>query len=288
MKPFRWNIAKREQLGRLTDIEPARTYPGFHNDLRATAARIVARAGDSDYVFVGRSPELIYDYLSGIFDGVPDAPALKLLQFSSPGLLDSRESAKFAAEIAAMEDYLRVEKLDPHTIAAADKTIRFIDFVSRGQTFGELVRLLKDFTEREKADWNAVRRRIGFVGLTWQTHTSPKTWRWWQHQVWLGMLDRPRIKNISVPGSFWGYAANNNEKVTRSHQIWMWNAEEATEALRADWHMRALRLAAEIHESGRDVKERTRFVQAITALPEMRDPWLRSLVLRIKRPRAGS
>jgi len=80
LKPFRWNIAKREQIGRLLEApSPAGDVPGLHDTLRAVSAKILARSDDSDLVFVGRSVESFYDYLSGIFHDVPNAPSLTLL-----------------------------------------------------------------------------------------------------------------------------------------------------------------------------------------------------------------
>jgi hypothetical protein len=58
--PFRWTIAKREQLGTLAEAltSPA---PQFLAELRATAARVLAFADGADLAFVGRTPENFYD-----------------------------------------------------------------------------------------------------------------------------------------------------------------------------------------------------------------------------------
>jgi hypothetical protein len=82
-KPFRWNLSKREQLGALCLGERAETYAGFQGDVRTAAAKIIARTGNSDIVFVGRSTEAIFDYLGGIVQDLPGAPSLTLLQFSN-------------------------------------------------------------------------------------------------------------------------------------------------------------------------------------------------------------
>jgi hypothetical protein len=66
--PFRWNLARREQLGSLVEGPPA-ALGSIVNDIRECCARVVAMAGDSELVFVGRSPESLYDYLSGAFAG---------------------------------------------------------------------------------------------------------------------------------------------------------------------------------------------------------------------------
>src|SRR4051795_10636882 len=65
--PFRWNLARREQLGSLVEGEPAALHDAFVAELRECCVRVLAMAGDSRLVFVGRSPESLFDYLSGTF-----------------------------------------------------------------------------------------------------------------------------------------------------------------------------------------------------------------------------
>src|SRR6185503_9226279 len=57
---FRWNIARREQLGRLPTGEPDFGYSSLERvlpEIRRCSARVLAMAGDSRLVFIGRSPE---------------------------------------------------------------------------------------------------------------------------------------------------------------------------------------------------------------------------------------
>ena len=62
--PFRWNLARRAELGRLVEGVRAASYPEMLDDLAECAARVVATAGATTMVFVGRSPESLFDYLS--------------------------------------------------------------------------------------------------------------------------------------------------------------------------------------------------------------------------------
>jgi hypothetical protein len=66
---LRWNIARREQLGRLVTGEPAEGLPSILAEVRRWAARVIAMSGDSRLVFVGRSPETLFDYLTGALSG---------------------------------------------------------------------------------------------------------------------------------------------------------------------------------------------------------------------------
>lgn len=282
IKPFRWNLAKREQIGDLSHVSRPASYAGYVDDLRVAAALVLARAGDSDLVFVGRSPECLFDYLSGLMDGVADAPSLTLLHFSAPSDPVTELAKRHHVELAALLDYFAAERIDPSSIASYGKQVRFIDVVSSGGTFGTLADYLHYWSDLQGADWNVVQRRIGFVGLTLQRHTSPNTRRWWQQQAWVAELPKTPITNVSVPGYFWGFIANNDEKVTPSHWLGRWAAREASEARRDEVRLRGLRLAIENYDRGRDRQERARFIRELTQLPEMRDAWLRSLVLRLR------
>jgi len=281
-KPFRWNIAKREQIGDLTQVAAAETYAGYADHLRTAAALVLARAGDSDLVFVGRSPECLFDYLSGILEGVVDAPSLTLMQFSAPNEPADELAKTHRAELDALFAYFFSERLDPQSIASYGKQVRFIDVVSSGQTFGTVVDYLRHWTQRQGADWNVVERRIGFIGLTRRTATGPNVWRWWQHQSWVERLTKTPIKNVAVPGNFWGFIADNDEKPTPSHWLERWAALESTTPSRAPRRLRGLRLALDNYDRGRDKQERARFVRELTQQPEMRDAWLRRLVLRLR------
>jgi hypothetical protein len=280
--PFRWNLAKREQIGDLADVEAAATYPDYVAHMRAAAAHVLARAGDSDLVFIGRSPECLFDYLSGIVEGIANAPSLTLMHFSAPREPAAEIAKTHKQEFAALFSYFADERIDPKAIASYGKQVRFIDVVSSGRTFGTLVDYLRYWAREQGADWNVVERRIGFVGLTWQEATGPNVWRWWQHQPWVEELTKTPIKNVSVPGHFWGFIANNDEKVTPSHWLKRWASIDASTPCRDDHRLRGLRLALDNYDRGRDSDERARFVRELTQLPEMREAWLRSLVLRVR------
>jgi len=282
LKPFRWNIAKREQIGDLCDVEASETYRSFENHLRTATARVLALAGDSDLVFVGRSPDCLFDYLSGILEGIPDAPSLTLLHFSAPYEPADKLAKTHQQELEALFTYFTSERLDPQSIASYGKQVRFIDVVNRGQTFGRLVDYLRHWAEQQGADWNVVQRRIGFVGLTVRTQTGPNVWRWWQHEPWVTKLNKTPIGNVSVPCKFWEFIANNAEKPTPSHQIYRWASPDVTTPHHDPPRLKGLRLAIDNYDRGRDKEERVKFIRELTGLPAMRQAWLRSLVLRLR------
>lgn len=283
IRPFRWNLTHREQLGRLIEGEAVESYPGYSEEIRCTAAMILARARPGTLVFVGRSPENLFDYLSGVFSGIDDAHELKLLQVSlrNAATLDAIAASQ-PKEFAALCGYLGAERLDPASILAADGETTFIDVVSSGATFGALARLLRIMSERTHVDWQQVARRIAFVGLLEAMKTSPKTWRWWQRQAWVAELPHARITNVSIPYRMWIHMADTLDKVTPSHSSWRWADPRTAIPNRYEPHLRALRMALQFYELGLRAQERRTLSNEIAKQREMRDGHVRRLVTRLR------
>jgi hypothetical protein len=105
-KPFRWNLTHRSYLGSLLDGERASTYPGFENDLLRCCSKVLAFAGDSDLVFVGRSPESIFDFLSRLLFETSLFERLELLHFSMRFRNESKIRQEHPGAVEAMRDYL--------------------------------------------------------------------------------------------------------------------------------------------------------------------------------------
>ncbi len=80
--PFRWNLTHRSHLGNLVEGERARAYPSLSDDLLRCCSRLLAFSDDANLVFVGRSPESIFDYLSGLLFDSSWFERLELLHFS--------------------------------------------------------------------------------------------------------------------------------------------------------------------------------------------------------------
>ena len=284
IRPFRWNVARRAELGSLAVGAAPSTYPGFDDALRRATALSVARSGGGTLVFVGRSLEAMFDYLSGITADTIEAPPLKLLQVSFSCISSiARDAPANAAEIEALLGYMRAEALSPADIAAAPGGVTFVDIVSTGQTFGVLTELLRLATRLDHADWHAVERRIGFVGVVDARQTSPKTWRWWQREAWVATLKKPRISNVSIPGPMWGFLGNNDEKATPSHHLHRWRDPRAAEPSRAEENLKGLRFAIANYDRGLQRQERQRFAAELARLPEMRHAQVRRLVVAIRR-----
>lgn len=281
--PFRWNIARREQIGRLCEgVNVAQAYAGFTGHLREAAVRVVAASQDGRLVFVGRSPEYIYDYLSGLFRDLEEDRELTLLQFSAPREQVSSFAGSEPGKLAHLFSYLDTERLAPADIAAADRSVRFVDLVASGRTFAQLLAFLEHHAGQSETDWKAVKRRLGLIGLTWRTKNSPNTRRWWQRPPWTDEHAGLDIRSVSVHTGFWDFCGNNPQKVTPSHYAGRWSSLDDKGPPREEHHLAALALACSLYDRGCEPDERARFAAALARRPEFREAWLRSLVLRLK------
>ena len=288
-KPFRWNIAKREQLGRILSATRAPDLDGhpFLDAIRDAAARILALSGASDLAFIGRTPENFYDYLSGLFHGIDAAPQLHLIQFSLRWLDMSGPHAIAPARLDAFLDYLTEEGVTPAAIASGRRSLCLVDFVAHGGTMRSFVHLLHRQAERDGTDWNAVQRKLRIIGLRTRTKNSPNTWRWQQHQDWLDLIPDTDIKNVSAPAALTFFIANEQPKTTESFHPGRWpdprDGHGTTSAAPLDDdRLAALALAAALYDIATTRDERHRLAARIAQEPQMRDPTVRALVQKLK------
>jgi hypothetical protein len=276
IKPFRWDLSRREQLGSLVSIEPPTTPEGFDENLLKCCARVLAFAGDSDLVFVGRSPETLFDLLSGLLFDTSWQTRLSVINLSL-GWVGESESTPF------VEPYFEEVGLLPSQLARRERPVAFIDVVSTGKTFASLIALLERVSRREAVKWESVARKIRFVGLTAREKTSPNTWRWQQHADWVGTLVPPRsIKNVSIPFDFLIYLTSG-PKTSLSFNSRSWGDDYVLEPLRDDEARSALALALRLFDLGRTRETRLLFAAEAARQQVMSERWFRSLILEVKR-----
>ena len=280
-KPFRWNLTHRSHLGSLLDGERACVYPGFENDLLRCCSKVLAFAGDSDLVFVGRSPESIFDILSGLLFETSWFERLELLHFSMRFRDELKIRQEFPGAVEAMRDYLLHLGLHPEAIAKRTRTVAFIDLVASGDTFGNLTNFLRNWSNDIGCEWRAVSRRIRIVGITVRKKTSPNTWRWQQHADWIELLGKGAVKNVSVPDEFWCFLGNYQLKVSPSYPPNRWGSEEFADPIYYEDNLKALRLAFDLFELGRTKEKRAEFVSLLTKESSMKEGWFRNLGMEI-------
>jgi hypothetical protein len=206
--PFRWNIAKREQIGRLVAGEPAVPYSQFMPELRLCAARVLTFASDAELIFIGRSPENFFDYLSGVLAITSWADRCTLVNISLRVNARAGLRRAYPDFVAPGRLLLATYGLSPRQIIERPRPVALIDLVASGETFGHLATVLVDWAKEEQLDISAMKRKLRFIGITRRTKTSPKTWRWQQQVDWTKDFSPRSIKNVSIPSWLWNYWGN--------------------------------------------------------------------------------
>jgi hypothetical protein len=278
--PFRWDLITPNQLGSLLDGIPAPDL-WFLDELVACVGKVVARSGNGDLFFVGRSLDSMFDLLRGIFPGPFGEERLHRLplSFHLPVVETSRRWRRRhlnPAEAAQGRRFLAEAGLTPYALARRDRPAVLVDVVDGGNTFSELFLLLRDFVEREREPWPVIRRKLRFVGVTVQQKTSPNTHRWQQHAAWTRELPASGVVNVSLDGFVWKHIANHQHKLTDSWQPEWWTAEGWGPG-RDEFVRKALAEAVALVSYGRSQAGRQAFAHALGPEPGQTQPWLRAL-----------
>ena len=280
MKPFRWNIRKQEQLGRLIKGERESVYLQFLDDLRSCASRLISFSEDGVICFVGRSPESIFDYLSGIFEYTVKKDDLVHLNISNRCESVQRLKKQKPHTYNALKDHFLECSISPREVLQRKKKTFFTDVVCHGGTFNQIIAFLFDWAEDERLCIRDLRLKTGLLGITIREHTSPKTWRWQQRCPWVSAYQVRNIRNVSVPGRFWRYLGNNQEKVTGSNPPYKWGEQECLLPPRAEYHLKALRLALDLYNLG--LEQKKEFSKLLCQETATREDWFRRLILELR------
>jgi hypothetical protein len=261
----------------------------FLPELVECSGRVLARSGNGDLFFVGRSLDSMYDLLSGALVGVEGAPAVHRVPLSlsrpnarrrgrrrSPRPLTVGEHARFRA-------FMAEAGITPFRLARRQRPATFVDVVHTGDTLGELYELLRRWIAEERETWPVIRRKLRFVGVTERERPSPGVYRWRTVQAWTHDLPAPAITGVSVRAAVWRYLADDQEKLTGSYRPDTWlndrGGPEHDDDTRA-----ALAEAVAIVAYGRSEQGRRALARAIAGEPALAESWLRTLLGRLNSP----
>ncbi|WP_344882355.1 hypothetical protein [Allokutzneria multivorans] len=277
-RPFRWDLVRPDQLGTLLDgTRPPDLW--FLDELIDCAAKVLARSGDGEIYFVGRSADSVFDFLSGALAGTDWAQRLHQLPMSLGavntwmGQLDQQETERLRANMSA-------SGLTPHRLARGRRPAVFVDIVSSGGTYECLYGELRRWISDEREAWDVVRRKLRFLGLTCRKQTSPNTFRWQQHAEWTEEIPASAIGNVSVDAGVYSYFADRQTKLTPSFARWSWADPNVATPDHGQRTRQALAEAVALVEAGRN--NRDRLVKVIVAEPTFAEPWLRSAVNQLR------
>jgi hypothetical protein len=276
--PFRWDVKKREQLGSLLDGWSPDISDTNVSELIVCCARVIALSDDGELFFVGRSPDNLFDLLSGVFAGTSWEERIRQLPVSLKWDGDVSAQAHLRAPLRR---YLTSLELSPEQINSRSRPTVLVDIVAEGRTYGELVRTWQSWAKEAGVSWAQMRRKLRLIGLTQRSKTSPKTWRWHQHVAWPTMLPTRSIKNVSVDGVVWNRLAES-PKATNSFTPYVWFNPPRAEPSRHPYTIQGLREAAYWYESGYSATIRERIAAEMTRTPCVRSPWLRALAHELR------
>lgn len=280
MKPFRWNVGKVEQLGKLVDPDAPLPNSAWVTTVAETAAKIVARSNNRDLVFVGRSPENFFDYLSGVFAGTSRERRILHLNFSNRGRPIAEIRAANPEAYAGLCDHVKALGLHPAGIVASSHGVCFVDLVYEGGTFGHLFTFLCDWAAETGLDANHLVDNTSFVGVTIRTKTSPNTWRWQQQVDWVKRYNITQIKNVSLPYRSWSELGDTQAKVTPSNHQKRWAADSMIGPNRSEATIGALQLAHGLYRAG--TEQQREFARLLNQTEAVKLPWFRELMAELR------
>jgi hypothetical protein len=275
-RPFRWDLARGDQLGSLLEGIPA-PHLWYADALLDCAAKILARSDDGDLRFVGRSVDSLYDLLSGCLATTSWQGRLHLLPLAMQihhGSLSEREVLQLRANFAA-------DGLAPHDLARLRRPVVFVDLVDVGTTFGYLYAFLRRWIADERAQWDVIRLKLRFIGITVRTYTSPNAYRWQQWVAWTRELPAPAITNVSLDLDVWAYLGNDQRKTTASFRPDRWLDDSVARPRHDDTARAALAEAVALLRHGEAVRDQ--LVTALARQPQFSERWLRALALELRR-----
>lgn len=282
--PFRWNLVTPDQLGSLLG---GTTAPDlwFLDDLVTCTGKVLARSGNGDLVFVGRSLDSMFDLLGGALANCREERQVRRLplSFQRPGVGSWRRWRRrplTPAEQAQARRILGGVGVTPRGLARRARPVTFVDVVHRGSTFTELFDVLRAWIDDEREPWPVIRRKLRFVGVTSRTKTSPHTYRWQQQAAWTRQLSARAVTNVALHPAVWSYFGDHQPKLTRTFRPDQWLAD-AQGPGRDERTRQALAEAAAVVAYGRSAPGRRALTRAIGREPTLAQPWLRTLVTEL-------
>jgi hypothetical protein len=280
--PFRWNVARREQLGSLLDGYPA-LRPWFLPQLLEAGGKLLARSGDGDLCFVGRSADPFFDLLSGAPEGTSWSGRLRSLP-ASVRFHRHNELASSPALLAQWRAIMASAGIEPAALARRRRPFVLVDLVASGGTFAFLVESIRAWTADAGGQWDVVRAKLHLLGITRRTKTSPKTFRWHRDVDALDAIPPGARVSVSLDRLVWVDFAEVQPKMTGAFTRERWLDEARPEPRRGERALHALAMAVALYDVGRSRGGREQLAKVMAREPAMRERWLRSLVLELKSP----
>lgn len=278
-KPFRWNMACSHLLRRLGRGRST-TVPAHQQDrlLRCTA-HVLRAGGVSDFVFVGRSLESVYDLLCGALAPTTWYDRVQLLQLSLRNHSPEEFQQRYPNRMASLRSYFRAVQLTPRQILDRPRPVVFIDVVDRGSTFGNLSRLLHLWSDNS-AVWQQVRERLAWVAVI--SEKPPDGDSHWQPSrvPWTEDYAPAQVQRVFLKTSLWCYLADHQGKTTVSYTPRRWGNPDVGRPPDKGGVLEAARGARELYRQGEKSRHR---LAALLDEPPQPIPLIASLARELRR-----
>ena len=267
--PYRWALVGPDQIGSLlAGTKEPKLW--FLPELIEATGKVLARSGNGDLYFVGRSLDSMFDLLGGAFADLAQRPKLRRLPFSFP-----RRERISPAQRARAREVCAELGLDPYALVRRQRPVTFVDVVYVGDSFTQLFTLLADWLDEWREPWNVARRKLRFVGITIR---GDDNYRWQQHRAWPARLPADSVRNVPMAWPEWDYFGNAQPKLTHSFRVERW-LDEQPGPDHGEKTRQALAEATALARAGRDAAGRRAIARAIRGEP--------ALALCRRRPPAG-
>ncbi|MFC3604299.1 hypothetical protein [Deinococcus soli (ex Cha et al. 2016)] len=263
--PRVWDVTRPDGLGVTPDLGEAGAYLPT---LRAALAGVLVAAAGRDLVFVGRSPDPLRAYLSGLLGGVAVTWRVSALNVS---LLNATLTP---AQATTLRPLLAGVGLRPGDLVREDRCASLVDVVASGGTFAQLHRVLRDWAAEDGLGTTCVARRVSAVGLLRAGYARPGALRWSAQPE----LRRVQTSSVLTDPALWSWLAEDSPKLAPRFPVPAWPSPPLTLPGRSDETLGALAQARALVLVGQDRAERQRMAAALICAGGLADAGLRPLI----------
>jgi len=292
-KPFRWDIRKREQLGSLLNgpLEHENEYYAgikhYLDVLPKSCARILSMSDNSDLIFIGRSLEIAFDYLSGILSNTSWEKNCVLLNVSLPDSYD-KVQGKYPGAIEGFNDQLNSLDLKPRNLHHRERGIAFIDVIMSGNTFGNLHDFLMKLSDIEHIDRKSIKRKVRFIAGTREKYTSPNTYRWYQDKEgmpWIREYKPSQLRSFTIEEGLWDNLIwpDIEQRVSQHNPPWRWTDAIIEYPLHDKESLESLRLCFNLYTAATLSEQKRLFLRLLQKENAVRYQWFRGLISELKK-----
>jgi len=276
--PPPWTELRDSVLERLVNEARPYEFYGFRQELLEACAAVVAASASNDLVFVGRSPENLYDLLSALFKRTRRAPRLSLAPFSmrtgesgaAASLSQTNEEA-----IAGLQHHFSSLGLLPADLAENSRSVSFVDCVGWGTTLCNFEEMLEILAERQSINFASVSAKIRYIGLT----KSSLGWTHWRNDEkskGVKFFEEDRATVVPLSSKLWNHLADWQPKTLESYGPDQWAQPVEIPSIDED-RAAAISLAVDLRRFGRSRDVRRAFAAMLSRLND-NQPWLSSLI----------